>query len=51
MIEVYNSLKEYLGLKITELSDREVTYILLYVKDGWSIFHAEENLRLAIKKF
>ena len=51
MIEVYNSLKKYLGLKIMELSDGEVTYILLYVKDGWDIFHTEENIRLAIETF
>jgi len=51
MIEVYNSLKEYLGLKITEFSEGEVTYILLYVKNGWDIFHAEENIRSAIKIF
>jgi hypothetical protein len=51
MIKVYNSLKEYLGLKIMEISDCETTYILLYVKNGWDIFHAEENTRLAIKKF
>jgi hypothetical protein len=51
MIKVYNSLKEYLGLKIMEISDCGATYILLYVKNGWDIFHAEENTRLAIKKF